>query len=389
MSALRVINVVGCRPNFMKVAPVVTEMRRQDGFEAMVVHTGQHRGQIMSDVFFQDLDLPEPDIHLGIEPSSQTRQIAAIMGAFETVVLDWAPDLVLVVGDVSSTLACALTANKLGVPVAHVEAGLRSFDREMPEEINRVLTDQIADLLFVSEWSGVSNLGREGISSAKVFFVGNVMIDTLLQSAPKLARSKVLSRLGVEGQRYALLTLHRPSNVDDPEAFSGIVRALAEIQEQVPILFPVHPRTARKLEEFGLGRQLLKLPNIKVVAPLGYLDFIRLLQAAAFVMTDSGGIQEESTVLRIPCLTLRENTERPATLTHGTNQLVGTDTERIVAAAAAVLKGLPPVVAIPDLWDGRAARRIVEVLGLEKESIRGLHKSVRERAHQQRAVMAS
>jgi UDP-N-acetylglucosamine 2-epimerase (non-hydrolysing) len=379
MTPLRILNVVGCRPNFMKVAPLVAEMRRQSGFDPVVVHTGQHHGREMSDVFFKDLDLPQPDIHLGVAPASQSEQIAQIMLAFEPVVRETAPDLVLVVGDVSSTLACAITAQKMGVPVAHVEAGLRSFDREMPEEINRILTDQVSDLLFASEWSGVHNLEREGIPRGRVFFVGNVMIDTLLASAPKVAASEAVHRLRLTGTRYAVLTLHRPSNVDDPSTFAGIVSALERVQAQLPIVFPIHPRTARQLETQGLGRRLLALPNLRTVDPLGYVDFVRLVQDSLLVLTDSGGVQEESTILRIPCLTLRENTERPATVTHGTNRLVGTDPDRIVASVTSVLRGVAPAPRRPDLWDGQAAVRIVQVLQREKAWIRGLYQSTRER----------
>jgi UDP-N-acetylglucosamine 2-epimerase (non-hydrolysing) len=378
MRPLRVVTVVGCRPNFMKVAPIVAEMRRHGGFEPLIVHTSQHRGRVMSDVFFQDLELPEPDIHLGVGPGSATQQVAQIMLAFEPVLQDTAPDLVLVVGDVSSTLACALTSNKLGIPVAHVEAGLRSFDREMPEEVNRLLTDQLADLLFASEWSGVHNLEKEGIPKSRVFFVGNVMIDTLLASAPKIARSEVLDRLGLHGQRYAVLTLHRPSNVDDPETLASMLGALESLQDQIRIVFPIHPRTAQRLTQFGFGGRLSR-SNLLIADPLGYVDFVRLVQEAALVMTDSGGIQEETTMLRVPCLTLRDNTERPATVTHGTNRLVGTDPDRIVAAASSVLRGFSPAPRCPDLWDGRAAMRIVQVLAREADWIHALYKGTRER----------
>jgi UDP-N-acetylglucosamine 2-epimerase (non-hydrolysing) len=379
VSALRVLNVVGCRPNFMKVAPLVAEMRRQGGVTPIVLHTGQHRGREMSDVFFKDLDLPRPDVHLGVDPASQAEQIAQITLAFDPVVRELAPDLVLVVGDVTSTLACAITAQKAGFPVAHVEAGLRSFDREMPEEINRVLTDQVADLLFASEWSGVHNLEHEGIPRRRIFFVGNVMIDTLLGSGPKIAASDAPDRLGLTGTRYAVLTLHRPSNVDDPRTFGRLVRALEQVQSLVPIVFPIHPRTARKMETFDLGRRLLALPGIHAVEPLGYVDFVRLVQDSMLVLTDSGGVQEESTMLRVPCLTLRENTERPATVTHGTNRLVGTDPERIVAAVTSVLHGVSPAPRRPDLWDGQAAARIVQVLLREQDWIRSLYQSTRER----------
>jgi UDP-N-acetylglucosamine 2-epimerase (non-hydrolysing) len=379
MSPLRVLLVVGCRPNFMKVAPIVRQMRKSGSFEAIVVHTGQHRGDAMSDVFFRDLDLPEPDVHLNIGPGSQAEQIARICLAFEPVVRRIVPDLVIVVGDVSSTLACALTANKLGVPVAHVEAGLRSFDGEMPEEVNRVLTDRLSDFLFASEWSGVSNLEAEGLAPDKVFFVGNVMIDTLMASAPKVARSDVHSRLGLPSTPYVLLTLHRPSNVDEPAAFAQLVRAVEDLQEERPVVFPIHPRTAQKLEAFGLGRRLLGLPGLQVTDPLGYVDFIRVMQDAVLVLTDSGGVQEESTMLGVPCLTLRENTERPATVTHGTNRLVGTDPVRIAQEAAAVLDGTAAPQRRPDLWDGRAAHRIVQVLLGQSDRIRTLHRAVRGR----------
>jgi UDP-N-acetylglucosamine 2-epimerase (non-hydrolysing) len=380
MSTMRVLNVVGCRPNFMKVAPLVAAMRRHGGFTPIVVHTGQHRGEAMSDVFFRDLELPEPDIHMGVQPGSQARQIAEIIQRFEGVLHDTAPDLVVVVGDVSSTLACAITANKTGVPVAHVEAGLRSFDRAMPEEINRVLTDQVADMLFVSERSGVANLRQEGVPDDRIFFAGNVMIDTLLQSAPKLAASDVGRRLALEDTRYAVLTLHRPANVDDPDAFAGLVVALEQIQQRIRIVFPIHPRTAQKLELFGLGRRLLGLPNMQTVAPLGYVDFVRLMQDSALVLTDSGGIQEETTILRVPCLTLRHNTERPATITHGTNRLVGTDPTRVVAAAREAIDGPRPSDRRPELWDGHAAERIVHALDRERQRIGDLYRNVREQA---------
>jgi UDP-N-acetylglucosamine 2-epimerase (non-hydrolysing) len=380
MNPLRVVTVVGCRPNFMKVAPIVAEMRRRPGFSPLVVHTGQHRGDLMSDVFFRDLDLPQPDIHLNVGPGSQAEQIARITLAFEPVLRNVRPDLVMVVGDVSSTFACALTANKLGVPVAHVEAGLRSFDLEMPEEVNRLLTDRISDYLFASEWSGVHNLEREGIDAGRVFFVGNVMIDTLLNSEEKVARSDVHRRLGTPSPRYALLTLHRPSNVDRPEAFAEVVAAIEELQRLVPVVFPIHPRTAAKLEAFGLGRRLLGLPNLRVTEPQGYVDFVRLTRDAALVLTDSGGVQEESTILGVPCLTLRENTERPATVTHGTNRLVGTDRGRLLEAAEEVLRAPRPARRRPELWDGRAASRIVDVLVRQRDEIVRLHETVREQA---------
>ena len=366
---MKIIHVVGARPNFVKIAPVMEEMAtRPEQFQQMLVHTGQHYDDNMSRVFFDDLGIPRPDLYLGVGSGSHAEQTAKVMLAFEPVLLEQKPDLVLVVGDVNSTLACTLVASKLHVPVAHVEAGLRSFDRTMPEEINRVLVDQIADLLFTTERDANGNLQREGVPEAKIHFVGNVMIDTLLRHKERALALNVLDKYGLEPGRgqsccpYALLTLHRPSNVDVPEVLAGILGALAELQARLPILFPAHPRTVKRVQEFGFEGRLAGMPDLRVTEPLGYLEFLNLMANARLVLTDSGGIQEETTILGVPCLTLRENTERPVTVTQGTNRVVGCDPERIVRKALAILDGRNRPRQEPEFWDGRAAERIVAVL---------------------------
>jgi UDP-N-acetylglucosamine 2-epimerase (non-hydrolysing) len=361
-SRQRVLLVVGARPNFMKVAPVARELQRHpEEFESILVHTGQHYDAAMSRVFFEQLNLPRPALDLGVGSDTHARQTAAVMSAFEPVVLDWRPDLVLVVGDVNSTLACALVASKLRVSVAHVEAGLRSFDRDMPEEINRVLTDQISDLLFVTEASGVENLRREGIPDERVFFVGNVMIDTLLAHRDAALTLDTAARFGLLPHRYGVITLHRPSNVDDPAALEGLFEGIAAVARDLPLLFPVHPRTRPALERSPAFARLAGESRLIACEPLGYLEFLDLLARAAVVLTDSGGVQEETTALGVPCLTLRTTTERPATIAHGTNRLVGTSPARIVQAWQAV-RANAPAIRTPPLWDGRAAERIVAVL---------------------------
>lgn len=362
---LKVINVVGARPNFMKVAPIVEAMkRRKMEFEPTIVHTGQHYDAQMSDAFFRDLGLPEPDVYLGVGSGSHAVQTAAVMQSFEPVVLAEKPDWVLVVGDVNSTLACAIVCAKLQVKVAHVEAGLRSRDRTMPEEINRLLTDQIADLLLTPSLDADENLKAEGIPPARIRFVGNVMIDSLLGQLKRAEGSKVREDLGVAGQDYATLTLHRPSNVDDPATFKRILDALEQIGERLPIIFPVHPRTRARIAEFGFTDLVERAGSLRLVEPLGYLDFLRLYSGARLVLTDSGGIQEETTALGIPCLTLRENTERPITVEMGTNTIVGTDTEKIVRTAFAALDAPKSreTTRIPPLWDGHTADRILDAL---------------------------
>ena len=365
---MKVINVVGARPNFMKAAPVVWEMkRRAHQFAPLLVHTGQHYDGDMSDAFFRDLALPEPDVYLGVGSGSHAQQTAAVMTSFEPILKTERPDWVVVVGDVNSTLACALVAVKLGIPVAHVEAGLRSRDRTMPEEINRILTDQIADLLLTPSQDGDRNLLAEGIPPSRIRFVGNVMIDSLFNHLKRAENSTVREELGVSGIDYAVLTLHRPSNVDERATFERILDALEEIAVRLPIIFPVHPRTRARLEEFGFNERVQSNPDLRLISPLGYLDFLRLYSGARLVLTDSGGIQEETTALGIPCLTLRENTERPITVELGTNQIVGTSTERITGAAMKALSEPRERehARLPPLWDGHTAPRILDAL-LEK-----------------------
>ncbi len=361
---LKVINVVGARPNFMKVAPIVDAMKRREReFTPLVVHTGQHYDAAMSDAFFSDLDLPQPDVYLGVGSASHAAQTAAVMERFEPVVLQEKPDCVLVVGDVNSTLACALVCVKLGVKVAHVEAGLRSRDRTMPEEINRLLTDQIADLLFTPSADAGENLRTEGIPAERIRFVGNIMIDSLLKHLPRAKQSTVVADLGLGERDYAVLTLHRPSNVDDPGTFAGILDALEEISKRLPIIFPVHPRTRKTITQLGFSERVSKIDGLRLIEPLGYLDFLRLYSKSRLVLTDSGGIQEETTVLGIPCVTLRETTERPITVEMGTNVVAGTDPQKITGAALAALDRSKPVnYQVPPLWDGHTAERILSAL---------------------------
>lgn len=359
---MKVLNVVGARPNFMKVAPIVAAMKRRSAeFTPLVVHTGQHYDAQMSDAFFRDLGMSAPDVYLGVGSGSHAVQTAKVMLAFEPVVLEHQPDWVLVVGDVNSTLAATLVCVKLGVKVAHVEAGLRSRDRAMPEEINRLVTDQVADLLLTPSPDGDENLRAEGIPDERIRFVGNVMIDSLLTQLRHAEKSRIREDLSIAGAAYGVLTLHRPSNVDEPETFGRILTALENIAAQLPLVFPVHPRTRARIAEFGLSERFAAA-QIRLVEPLGYLDFLRLYSGARLVLTDSGGLQEETTALGIPCLTLRENTERPVTITLGTNQIVGTDTAKIINAAHTALDGNSTAGRIPPLWDGRTADRILDAL---------------------------
>jgi len=369
---IKIVCVAGARPNFVKIAPIVSAMlKRADAIKMTLVHTGQHYDADMSDAFFRDLDIPPPDISLNVGSASHAQQTAEIMKRFEPVMLELKPDYVLVVGDVNSTIACALTAAKLQVGVIHVEAGLRSFDREMPEEINRVLTDHISDLLFVTEESGRQNLLKEGIPADRIHFVGNVMIDSLKRQLEAAGRSGIMEQIGLQPGSFGLITLHRPSNVDDPSVFGDILSALHDVSKKLPLLFPVHPRTAGKIVEWNMqglfvneGTAIGSEPKhcgLYRTAPLGYLDFLQLMRHAKLVLTDSGGIQEETTALGVPCITLRQNTERPSTIEMGTNRLVGTDPVRILQAAEEVL-AKPPVGTLPPLWDGHAAERIVDVL---------------------------
>jgi UDP-N-acetylglucosamine 2-epimerase (non-hydrolysing) len=359
---MKIINIVGARPNFMKIAPLMEQYRHHSSIEPLLVHTGQHYDEKMSDLFFRQLGIPEPDINLEIGSGTHAFQTAEIMKAFEPVVLEHKPDAVLVVGDVNSTIACGLVAVKLGVKLIHVEAGLRSCDRSMPEEINRVLTDSISDLLFCTEQSGVDNLLREGISPNRIHMVGHVMIDTLLRNKEKAKKSNILNLLNLDEDDFAVLTLHRPSNVDDPVIFGGILDALTIIQNDMPVIFPIHPRTRKNLVSCSLGKRLEEMPGFRLTDPLGYLDFLKLMSNAKVVITDSGGIQEETTILQVPCLTLRENTERPVTTKLGTNQIVGTNPKTIIQAYKRAVNGPLRKPVIPPLWDGRAAERIVKIL---------------------------
>jgi len=369
---VKIACVVGARPNFMKIAPILEAMRKypqlqpiplnKGGQGVVLVHTGQHYDYEMSGVFFEDLNIPEPNIHLGVGSGSHAVQTAKIMIEFEKVVLECKPDLVLVVGDVNSTLACALVAAKENIPVAHVEAGIRSFDKSMPEEINRILTDAVSDYLFVPTEHGCANLRREGIPEEKIFLVGDVMIDTLLKYKDKAVTTPILENLGLQKGNYALMTMHRPHNVDIKENLIKILRAIQEIQSKIKIVFPMHPRTHRRIEEFQLSEKLSNMKNLIVIEPVGYLRFLNLMMNSKFVLTDSGGMQEETTVLNIPCLTLRENTERPETIDGGTNTLVGNDTQRIIEESFKILDGHGKTGTYPELWDGWASERIVEIL---------------------------
>jgi UDP-N-acetylglucosamine 2-epimerase (non-hydrolysing) len=355
---MKVFLVAGARPNFMKVAPLVAAFRarshRHPDIEAVLVHTGQHYDARMSDEFFRDLEMPAPDIHLGAGSGTHAEQTARVMVSFEKVCQEQQPALVVVVGDVNSTLACALAAKKLGIAVAHVEAGLRSGDMSMPEEINRLCTDVISDFLFTTDRGAGDNLLREGCSRERIYFVGNTMIDSLSRNRERALATPL--PLGLDAGSYALLTLHRPSNVDDPESLGALLGAINELAEHIPVLFPAHPRTAQKLTGMHLHDRVL------VIEPLGYLAFLGLMARARMVLTDSGGIQEETTVLHVPCLTLRENTERPITCEMGTNILAGTDPRHVLRLALQVLDAPAPRNAIPEKWDGHAADRIAEHL---------------------------
>ena len=399
--------IAGARPNFMKIAPIIKAMEksrrgaRGDGekqtkgegrggnLQVRIVHTGQHYDANMSGIFFKELGIPRPDYNLGVGSGSHAEQTARVMVAYEKILLKDRPDLVVVVGDVNSTIACSLTAKKLGVPVAHVEAGLRSFDMEMPEEINRILTDRISDLLFVTEESGIRNLKDEGVPDDRVHFVGNVMIDTLLENLQRIETgdwqpSEGIRELVDSFEDYAVLTLHRPSNVDRKETFAPIWRVISDVGRRIPIIFPVHPRTRAKMEEFGLS-----VENVRTIEPVGYMDMLWAVRGAKMVFTDSGGLQEETTVLGVPCITIRENTERPSTIEMGTNYLAGTDPEKILSIANEILEGEEQSRVqrpegrnsptsnvqcpkgkgrIPPLWDGKAAERIVEVI-LKKQAM--------------------
>jgi len=356
-----VIHVVGARPNFMKVAPVIRALASKQGVRQILVHTGQHYDVNMSDIFFKQLEIPTPDINLEVGSGSHAVQTAQIMMRFEETVIKAKPDIVLVYGDVNSTVAAALVCAKLGVKVGHVEAGLRSFDRTMPEEINRLMTDQIADVLFTPSQDGDENLFREGIAKHKIHFVGNVMIDTLMRLLPHAldAWDDLRRSLQIQEKKYALVTLHRPSNVDAAAILLNIMNALCELSSDITIVFPIHPRTKQHLDIIGLKQDM---PNLKMTQPLGYIDFLSLQKHAKLVITDSGGIQEETTVLGVPCLTVRENTERPVTVTMGTNILVGRDAPKLKREVSCILRNELKKGKIPPLWDGNAGARIANII---------------------------
>jgi UDP-N-acetylglucosamine 2-epimerase (non-hydrolysing) len=357
---VRIVAVVGARPNFVKIAPLLAELRLYPEANVTLVHTGQHYDLQMSESFFANLEIPAPDVNLEARADTAVGQTAEIMRRLEPVLLERRPDWVVVVGDVTSTVAAALTAVRLGIPIAHVEAGLRSGDRTMPEEINRIVTDAISDALFTTEPAGNENLAREGTDPRRVHFVGNVMIDTLFRYRERARESVVLADLGLSPGGYAALTLHRPSNVDTPEALGSMMEAIARVHAEIPVVFPVHPRTRARLEALRGG--LPARPGLRLAEPLPYLDFVQLMANARCVLTDSGGIQEETTALRVPCITLRENTERPVTVTRGTNRIVGVDPGAIYAAWRDVASGRWPAGELPELWDGKASERIVRVL---------------------------
>ncbi|MAT39662.1 MAG: UDP-N-acetylglucosamine 2-epimerase (non-hydrolyzing) [Ectothiorhodospiraceae bacterium] len=360
---VKLLSVVGARPNFMKVGPLHRAFQKYTGsIEHVILHTGQHYDERMSKIFFEDLELPQPDIYLGVGSGSHAEQTAKIMTAFEAALQEQRPDCVIVVGDVNSTLACSVTSSKLGIPVVHVEAGLRSNDRGMPEEINRLVTDVLSDHLFVSEPSGLENLRREGVPDEKVHFVGNVMIDSLIHFKAKAESSTIRTDIGVGDSPYVLITLHRPSNVDSRENLGKILDIFKGLPQEYKLVFPVHPRTKDRLKTFGLWDDFANLPNIILGEPTGYLDFLHLMMNSALLLTDSGGIQEETTYLQIPCLTLRENTERPVTITEGTNRLLSLNPAEVIRAAEDALSGNTKKGRIPELWDGHAAERIAAIM---------------------------
>jgi UDP-N-acetylglucosamine 2-epimerase (non-hydrolysing) len=361
MSRRNIVCVAGARPNFMKVAPVLRALAPRTGLAGVLVHTGQHYDPNMSDSFLRDLELPPPAVHLGVGSASQGAQTARIMESFEQALPALDPALVLVVGDVNSTIACALVAVKQGVPVAHVEAGLRSFDRTMPEEINRILTDQIAEYLFTTEDSAGANLAREGIPPERVHFTGNTMIDTLVHLMPRIEAARAREPLGLPAGGYAVVTLHRPSNVDAPARLGALLELLAGIARRLPVVFPIHPRTRANLARFGLEGGLAG-SRVLLLEPQPYPAFLSLVRECRFVLTDSGGLQEETTYLGVPCITQRATTERPVTTRLGTNRLVGEDPAAARRAIDALLDGDVPRGTVPPLWDGRCAERIVSVL---------------------------
>ena len=361
---MKIINVVGARPNFMKVAPLHRAFQAYKNIDSKIVHTGQHYDERMSSIFFQQLGMPEPDHYLGVGSGSHATVTAKVMVEFEKIILSEKPDVVLVVGDVNSTLACALVTKKLNIPLIHVEAGLRSGDRMMPEEINRILTDSIADYLFVTEQSGMVHLAREGVPASRVHFVGNVMIDSLVHYRAQAAKLDLLEKLDLTAKKYVLITMHRPSNVDKETEITKVFEVIRQVSEMRKVVFPVHPRTQKYLEQFGLLEKLEQLENVILLEPQGYLEFILLMENAEVIITDSGGIQEESTFLKVPCLTIRDTTERPVTITLGSNILIPElDVETILQNFQQCIHGTNNrVFENPPFWDGKAAERIAVII---------------------------
>ena len=362
MSSTDILCIVGVRPNFMKISPILEALDKSKLLNGRLLHTGQHFDERMSELFFNELGIPEPEINLEVGSDCINIQTGKIFIELDPVLREMKPAAVLVVGDVTSTFISAVASSRYSIPVAHVEAGLRSNDRTMPEEINRIITDSVADFLFTTSREAGENLKREGISTDKIFFVGNVMIDTLYRFRKRAEWSEVLKRFKLKHGKYAVLTLHRPSNVDNRDILEKIFFALEKISLTLPVLLPLHPRTRACIEEFGLKNRIAEIRDLIVTGPLGYLDFLCAISNARVVLTDSGGIQEETTVLGVPCLTLRENTERPVTISEGTNELVGTDPDRILIAFNRIISSNIKTGCHPELWDGKAAKRIVNIL---------------------------
>ena len=357
--------VVGARPNFIKAAPLIKKLHENEiDFETKLIHTGQHYDRNLSELFFEQLQMPKPDIYLGVGSGTHASQTARIMVEIERSFTDIRPDLVVVFGDVNSTMAAAIVAAKMCIKIAHIEAGLRSFDNTMPEEINRIVTDRLSDYLFVTEQSGLENLKNEGVPEEKIYFTGNIMIDSLVSNLERAQNSDILNQLNLESGNYATVTMHRPSNVDDGEILAGLFKVLSSISKEMPVVFPCHPRTKNRIEEHGLTKDISG-NNIQMLEPLGYLDFLKLQSDSRIVLTDSGGVQEETTYLGIPCVTMRENTERPVTVDIGSNILCGSDPNRIIDVTKEILSGTEKNYKVPRLWDGQTAGRIVDIMKSE------------------------
>lgn len=359
---IKIIVIAGARPNFMKIAPFVQELNKHSDITNMIVHTGQHYDSAMSGTFFDELQIPKPKYNLGVGSGSHAKQTAEIMMKFEKICITEKPNLVVVVGDVNSTIACALVAKKLKIKVAHIESGLRSFDREMPEEINRVLTDNISDYLFVTEESGITNLKKEGFPSDKIFYVGNIMIDTLINNLKNIDKEKTYKNFNLKPNDYAVVTLHRPKNVDTKEKLQKCFSILNKIQKKIKIIWPIHPRTDKNIKIFNLDKEANKLKNVYFVHPLSYFEFMSYVKNCKFVLTDSGGIQEETTYLKVPCITMRESTERPSTVDVGSNTITNLDEEYILRVFKRIQNNTYKKSTIPKYWDGKTAMRIVKII---------------------------